>query len=595
MEDDLNLLMQSLGIEQEPLDQTLIQDDPMAMLNRPPEQKKKPVAQPINNFRPPVRKPETQPISPQNKQTAKQTKVQYIPDSQDMPETVRDEMRKNTEKLNKEFVDFGNQLQTISERKIGILQDGVKKRQEFSSQMASQVRDMGREQFNMTVDALKTRRAAQVNLKAQMDKIEQINSEISNYSKRIDPDFFWKRRSPQAQSSVIQGLVGMASAGVNPVALINLIQGDINREIKVQKDNIGIDIDLLKSKQAGAMQMYEYMKEVYDDDLVIDKAISSAYKERAASEIQRTAFLLQEGETQTNLMLAAEEVNKSSVNDKMAISTKLAENFQQEFATELKLQAEQREKEEFEFQKTKVMADLLNKEFTQKTKLKELKMKEEKAGFEKKKHQVAVATESSDNKQSFIQRAEGLDENQKQMMIEDDFFGQYKSPKAEQQIREKKDAGETALDGLSKLEYLVKELDQYNSLVRKGKSMLPGRVKKLEQERDAVITAITAARRPEILGPGIMTDVDFENLKKVVNLENAGSEAWNKNRKFVIEKVKESLKEVARKLSALENSARYKGGNPTYKTVYQIEYNDKYRTIRSDALEQMANTFSAYD
>ena len=227
-------------------------------------------------------------------------------------------------------------MDDVTQRRIGITKDALDQRKQLTGDYVDTVREMNSQQYELALDGIETRKISQHNLKNQMNKVYNIQKEIDNYSKRVDPNFFWNRRSEGSQSLIINGLVGMASAGVDPIQLINLLTDEISKESKIQKTNIDMDLDQLERKRRGALTQYEYLKEYENNEIVMQSAMSAAYKQKAKTEIEAMAFLIEEGETQTNLLLASEELEKSAIKDRMGISKYIAEESSEMLVRELK-------------------------------------------------------------------------------------------------------------------------------------------------------------------------------------------------------------------------------------------------------------------
>lgn len=540
---------------------------------------------------PPVINPPEPPSQapPQDNQLAKQTKTKVVPDNQDQPEELRQEIRKHNQQQEKDFLDFGNELKAISENQLKITQQGLKDREALSSSMASQIREMSREQFNLTIDALGKRRAAQNNMALQMKKVEEINNEISNFSKRIDPNFFWNRRSAQAQNSIIEGLVGMASSGVNPVSLINLIQGDIAREVNVQKENIGTDIALLKEKQSGAQEMFGYMKQIYDDDLVIEQSINAAYKEKASQELQRIAFLLQEGETQTNLMLASEEVSKSAVQDRMNISKQLADNYSSELASEFKLMDMEREKEEFEFQKSKAEIGFLQDELkAEETRVKEAELKKEKL--------QAVSTVQSDRSQEILQSAleervykdkETGEEVKLPPILSKEEAAQIDTDRVftlrDKSLRSTTEADEKdnneLIRNLSKLEEYRKYFHSKNAIAVKAFLATP-KGRKIKEDMKAIFTRIKAIGRIPYTGGGQLSEAEQKLLDIAARVKDVGTELFT--RELGKDILQQTLRDAKKRGVEGFRKARFMGGNAIYRKLYDQEIKSMYKKIEEE-------------
>jgi len=553
------------------------------------------------------------PVGQQNQILEPKTEV--VPDNSNLDLESKREQEKRQQAREQEFVNFSNDLQAGVEKRRQILQSHIKDRKVLTKEAASNMRDMNIDQFNMTVDALEIRRMAQTKLQSQLNKVNRINQTIGNYSKRIDPDFFWKRRTSGSQNAIIETLAGLAGTAVDPVALMSTLQADINQEVEVQRSNIQTDIALLTEKRDAEMNMYQTMKQVYDDELVIETSIAAAYKERAQDELKRAAFMLKEGEEQTNLLLAVEELGKSALDDKLKINQMLSDDYNRELTREASERETKRKDQRYRLDVAKFNLDVAKRKAGQAETLQEKKRQEKKDKLEEEKHQFTIdkdlrerSSDISDNRESWVKRAmdpetfnklgvggQPLSKEELEKITQDKeaFY-----PKSKEALNTYNAEEKDHLKGLylaNRMYKLYEEAFSDTGLARSIAKRFPGKQKAINDAIKAQFKQMVGAIRKDIVGGGQLSDTERPYIEKALNIMD-NEDFWRpKNREAALKKIKEMISRIQTSNNQAYKRAYQRTGNPGYSKVYNVIFNTKYKNEADRAHQAIEDFLKSYE
>ena len=119
--------------------------------------------------------------------------------------------------------------------------------------------------------------------------------------------------------------------------------------------------------------------------------------------------------------------------------------------------------------------------------------------------------------------------------------------------------------------------------------------KQLLREVESMEILIATARRKKILGPGVMTEKDFQNLKAAINLEEAGVKWLTSNKKYYIEKLDATMKETEKIWKRSAQNNKYQGGVDAWDKVYFKEIDNNIQDTLGATFRGLEDSFSAYD